>query len=290
MLLAISTLKGFSVEAKDGALGTVSDFLFDDTTWKLRWLVIDTGKWLTGRKVLVHPSVIGDADHGSCTIMVGLTKAQVEDSPAIGQDQPVSRQMQNDLYSYYGWDPYWGGGIYGAGMYGAGVYGGALSGGGVGGLAPPLSTRSSSGEGGAGGANYGEGDRNEGDPHLRSTAEVTGYHVHATDGDIGHVEDFLVDSASWGIRYLIVDTSNWWFGQHVLMSPYAVKEVDWSDHHIRLDLSRDKVKSSPSWNPADEIDGEFESRLHSHYNWPGYGGSGAEIAQNLPSEETQNAI
>ena len=95
--------------------------------------------------------------------------------------------------------------------------------------------------------------------------------MHATDGAIGHVQDFLIDNASWGVRYLIVDTSNWWVGQHVLISPYSVKGVDWSEHHISLDLTRDKIKASPSWNPSNLVTGEFERRLHNYYDWPGYG-------------------
>ena len=266
MLNVVSSLKGFDIQAKDGSLGTVSDFLFDDSTWKVRWLVVDTGKWLTGRKVLIHPSAIGYADYGSRELTVALTKTQVKDSPDIAQDRPVSQQMQNDLYGYYSWDPLWGGGMYGAGMYGAGMYGGAR-----GGIASPLAARTYFGAAAAREAERGEANPDDGDPHLRSIAEVTGYHVHATDGSIGHVENFLVESESWGVRYLIVDTSNWWLGRHVLMSPYAVKEVDWSDRHIRLDVTRDKVKSSPSWNPANIIDGDFEKRLHSHYDWAGYG-------------------
>ena len=261
MLNVVSSLKGFEIQAKDGSLGTVADFLFDDSTWKVRWLVVDTGKWLTGRKVLIHPSAVGYADYASQELTVALTKAQVKDSPDVARDRPVSQQMQNDLYGYYGWDPLWGGG-----MYGGGPYGGAM-----GGIASPLSARAYFGPGAVLEAEHGEVNRDDGDPHLRSIAEVTGYHVHATDGGIGHVENFLVDSASWGIRYLVVDTSNWWVGQHVLMSPYAIKQVDWPNHDVRLDITRDKVKSSPPWNPADIVDGTFERRLHSHYDWPGYG-------------------
>ncbi len=261
MLNVVSSLKGFAIQAKDGGLGTVSDFLFDDSTWKVRWLVVDTGKWLTGRKVLIHPSAVGHADYGSRELTVALTKTQVKDSPDIAQDRPVSQQMQNDLYGYYGWDPLWGGG-----MYSGGLYGGAM-----GGIASPLSTRAYFGAGAVREAERDEVSYNEGDPNLRSIAEVTGYHVHATDGNIGHVENFLVDSESWGVRYLIVDTSNWWVGQHVLLAPYAVKDVDWPGHRIQLDVTRDKVKSSPSWNPANIIGGDFEKRLHSHYDWPGYG-------------------
>jgi len=266
MLNAVTSLKSFEINAKDGNLGTVSDFLFDDSTWKVRWMVVDTGKWLSGRKVLVHPSVVISAEYGERELKVALTKAQVEDSPDILSDRPVSQQAQNDLYGYYGWDPLWGGGMFGGRMDGGSMYGG-----GMGAIASPLSPPPYFGTAAVREAERGGTGLDDGDPHLRSTAEVIGYHVHATDGDIGHIQDFLIDSASWGFRYLIVDTSNWWVGQHVLISPYAVKGVDWSDRHVRLDMAKERVKSSPSWNSTQAVNGEYERRLHAHYDWPGYG-------------------
>ena len=256
MLLAGSALKGYAIEASDGRIGTVSDFLFDDTTWKLRWMVVDTGTWLTGRKVLIHPSAIARVNYEQQEVPVYLKRAQVEDSPDIARDAPVSRQMQDNLYGYYGWDPLWGGGNFFGGYSG---------------LAGPVMALPS----------YQQDaellDRplpgllpEEGDPHLRSINEVTGYHVHATDGRIGHIENVVMDDAAWGIRYLIVDTRDWWFGQHVLVSPFAVREVSWSRHEIRTDLTRDQVKASPPWDPAAMIDQAYEKRLHGYYGWPGY--------------------
>lgn len=258
MLQVVSALKGYDIQAEDGRLGTVSDVLFDDQSWKARWLVVDTGTWLTERKVLIHPSAIGAVDFERRALSVALTKKQVEESPDIRQDRPVSRQMQNDLYGYYGWDPYWGGGMYG--LYGAGMYGG--------GLAPIAANRSASA---ARHAEHCEIDAQEGDPNLRSAAEVTGYHIHATDGGIGHVEDIIIESSGWGIRYLVVDTSNWWFGQHVLIAANAVREVDWSGRQVHLDVAREQVKTSPPWDPASMITEDGEKRLHTHYGWPGYG-------------------
>ncbi len=253
MLLVGSALKGYAIEASDGRIGTVGDFLFDDRTWKMRWLVVDTGGWLTGRKVLVHPSAITHVDYDRQELPVSLTKAQVEASPDILTDAPVSQQMETNLYDYYGWDPLWSGQYFDAGPM-AGVV-----------LPSPY----------FGGTLREPGDfqlhSDDGDQHLRSIAAVKGYHIHATDGDIGHVENFLIDDASWGIRYLIVDTRNWWPGQHVLMSPYAVRDISWRDHEVRLDVSRDRVKASPAWDPLAIIDQLYEKRLHSHYGWPGYG-------------------
>ncbi len=216
MLLVGSALKNYTIAASDGGIGVVSDFLFDDRTWKMRWLVVDTGNWLPGRKVLLHPSAIGRADFGQEVLPVRLTKAQVEGSPDIAQDEPVSLQMQDNLYGYYGWDPLWGGGN----LFGS--YGGMMG--------MPLAGTPYPGEVGV--LNGPRDDlllddrlRDDGDPHLRSMVAVTGYHVQATDGAIGHVENFLIDDETWVTRYLVVDTRNWWFGQHVLISPHAVREV-----------------------------------------------------------------
>jgi len=263
MLLVGSALKNYTVAASDGGIGAVSDFLFDDTTWKMRWLVVDTGNWLPGRKVLLHPSAIGRADFGQQVLPVRLTKAQVKDSPDIAQDEPVSLQMQDDLYGYYGWDPMWGGGnLFGGygGMMGMPLMAGA-----------PYPGEARLMNGPRDDMLLDDRRRDNGDPHLRSMAAVTGYHVHATDGAIGHVEDFLVDDETWATRYLVVDTKNWWFGKHVLISPHAVRDVNWAGHEVSTDLSRDKIKGSPPWDPAGIIDRDYQGRLHGYYGWPGYG-------------------
>jgi uncharacterized protein YrrD len=267
MLMAGSALKGYAIQSKDGDIGKVVDVLFDDQTWRVRWLVVDAGSWLTGRKVLIHPSAVQHADYERRVLPAALTKAQVKDSPAFNQDRPVSRQMESSLYDYYAWDPVWGGSIFGNGMmmqgfaspYGAGLPMQDAAGGDGAGLAvrePP-------------GAELIRD--NEGDPHLRSIDAVTGYHIHAKDGSIGHVSDFLVDDDIWGVKYLVVDTRNWWPGEHVLIAPYAVKDISWSDQQVVLDVSRDQVRESPSWDPAGLVDRGYQERLHSHYSWPGYG-------------------
>jgi len=260
MLQIVSHLGGYSIKAKDGLIGTTTDFLFDDSNMNVRWLVVDTGTWMTGRKVLIHPSAIGYADHWSRELTVELTKSQVKDSPDIAQDLPISLQMQRDLYKFYGGETSAGGAIYGAGIYGGDMFGPEM-----GMIAPPFSARTYFG---TNKADHAKTSTHDADPHLRSIGEVTGYHVHASDGSIGYVENFLVDSEKWVVRYLIVDTSNWWFGQHVLISPHAVKEVDWTSRYIRLDIARIHVKASPPWNPAVAVDEEFENRLYDHYDWP----------------------
>lgn len=264
MLFAASALKGYAIEATDGRLGTVADLLFDDHTWKVRWMVVDTGKWLSGRKVLVHPSSVTQLDHERQVLPVRLTKVQVEESPGISQDEPMSRQMEGSLFNYYGYDPYWGPSFFGAGAIGLLPY------------SEPFAAGAGAAGAGAAEAGVAEARRPEsvgetGDPHLRSTQAVIGYHMQASDGAIGHLETLLVDEASWGVRYLVVDTKNWWPGKHVLLSPYAAKHIDWSAREVDLDVTRDQVKGSPPWDPAGAIERDYERRLHSHYGWPGYG-------------------
>ena len=256
MFQVLSPLKGFSIEASDGRIGTVVDFLFDDASWKVRWLVVDCGTWLTRRKVLIHPSAILQEDLERQHFVVALTKKQVEGSPQLSEDQPVSKQMETQLYSYYGWDPLWGGANLSAIP---GAMASPL-------MAPPLMGLDSSDLGEAG--INGTASRGA-DPHLRSTVEVIGYRIHAVDGEIGHIEDFMLDSADWSVRYFIVDTRNWWFGQRVLISPMAVKTIDWFDRHVELDVSREVVKASPPWDPLVAFNDDYVRRLHKHYGWPG---------------------
>jgi uncharacterized protein YrrD len=250
MLVVESALKGYDVEASDGSIGTVHDCLFDARTWKLRWLVIDTRRWLTGRKVLIHPSAAGQPDIDHRRLPVHLTKAQIKASPEISFDLPVSAQTEKGIYGYYGCVPEWGAG----GCY-AGYPAPAHN------EAEVLDRPGSENRTGLG----------EGDPDLRSTAAVNGYHVEATDGAIGHIENFILDDVGWDIRYLIVDTGNWWSGQHVLISPFAVRNINWLKENVVLDVSCDRVRNSPPWKPLDLIDKSYQQRLHGYYEWPGYG-------------------
>ena len=249
MLRNTSTIKGYAIMANDGPLGHVSDFLFDDVNWSVRWLVVDSGNWLFGRKVLLLPSAVKQLDPDAKEIFVELTMQQVKDSPEIGTDLPVSRQTESELFGYYGTSPYWGAGIY------TGGYGDAN--GAVAAAPSPGVGRSEE--------SFDDHRRSEGDPHLRSTEIVTGYHVHATDGEIGHIEDFLVDDADWDIHFLIVDTSNWWSGKKVLISPHTVRKVDWMDRLVDLPVERQRVKDSPAFDTAATVDPAFETYFHDYY-------------------------
>jgi hypothetical protein len=249
MLWDASAINGYAIEASDGRLGTVSDLLFEDAGWVIRWLVVDTGNWLAGRKVLLPVSALGQPDPTLRRFPVKLTMQQVKDGPDVDTDQPVSRQIEAHVYSYYGWHPYWSGGFLPTSNAIATPF-----------VAPLyLSEAKLPVPGGA------DTQPNEGDPHLRSIAAVTGYHIHATDGEIGHVEDLLVDDADWRIRYINVDTENWWPGEKVLISPRSVREIGWTDGLIHLDVNRHKVKDGPPYDPSITVDGDFEEKFLTYY-------------------------
>lgn len=246
-------ISGYAVHASDGAIGTVSDFLFDDATWSVRWLVIDTGNWLPGRKVLLPPSALAHVNHIGRQFSVRLTRQQVKECPDVESDLPVSRQSETDIYNYYGWSPYWGAGSY-QGMvgYGGGVLG-ALAG-----ERPSLELMQRE-------KAIDDARRSKDDPALRSAREVTGYRIHASDGEIGHVEDFLVEDDDWTIHYLIVDTQNWWPGKKVLISPMSVRKIDWVDGQVSLGADRKKVKDSPAYDPSMMVYPVYEKNFHNHY-------------------------
>ena len=250
MLRNASAINGYAIAASDGRLGTVSDFLFDDASWLVRWLVVDTGKWLSGRKVLLPPSVLGHLDPKGREFAVGLTMQQVKDSPDIDTERPVSRQIETNIYDYYGWHPYWGAGRF-MGGYGYGG-GGAMP------VSPVPDSRLLE-------EDIAAAQRSNDDPHLRSIEAVTGYHIHASDGEIGHVEDFLVEDADWSIQYLVVDTQNWWPGKKVLISPRSAREIDWTDNLVNLDVDRQRVKDSPAYDASTTVDRAYEKNFHSHY-------------------------
>jgi hypothetical protein len=247
MLRLAHDMRGYSIGATDGPIGSINDFLFDDHTWLVRWLVVDTGHILPGRKVLLPPSILGHVNHIGHQFAVRLTAAEVKASPGLDTDAPVSRRMEADTYGYYGWSPYWNTGFY-YGGYGYAGDPGAAS------MAFSREARAHEHE-----------EMAKGDWRLRSTQEVTGYDIAANDGTIGHVADLLIEDGDWGIRYLVVDTKNWWEGQKVLISPISVDSIDWVQRAVTLDLDRAAVKGSPAYDGRATIDRLYAAQFNAYY-------------------------
>src|ERR1700691_5449817 len=244
MLRSIRDMEHYSIGATDGVIGKVQDFYFDDEAWGIRYLVVETDAWLSHRKVLISPFAIGQPDWSKKIFPVSITQTQVQNSPDIDTNKPVSRQHEMGYLGYFGYGAYWGGG----GLWGAGIYPDELQ---AGLQAGALNTA---------------GD----DVHLRSGNEIMRYYVHASDGDIGHVQGLIVDEKSWAIRYIIVNTSNWWMGHEVIIAPEWIDGVDWLDSKLSINLTRLSVKDSPSYDPSVPLSREREAGTHAHYGRPGY--------------------
>lgn len=247
MLKSLKALEGYTLGASDGEVGKVSDFLFDDRSWAVRYLVVDTGGWLSGRKVLISPISLEAPDWEEGVFPVRCTRQQVEDAPPLDEHAPVSREYERSFYEHYGHGLYW----VGADLWGTSPDPwGALH---------PVSEPEP------------PPDPEELEPkenHLRSADEVAGYDIHASDGELGQVDDFLVDDADWAIRWLVVDTRKWLPGRKVLIPPEWVQEVDWVATAVTFDLSRERIKDSPEFDPTQPLTAELEQRVRDHYGRP----------------------
>lgn len=266
MLRDSQDLLGHSLEAIDGSIGIVKDLYFDDEWWVIRYFVVATGAWLSGRRVLIAPAAVTALVWEQKQLSVNLTKQQVKNSPDIDTNEPVSLQHEREYLKYYGYPFYWSGGT---------IWGGGAAH--PGSLVPGLERE------GAAAAHLRSGQENRladaladaehrphGDHHLRSTTTVKTYHIHASDGEIGHVKGFLFDEIGWVIRYMVVETGHWWRGHEVLISPEWIEEIRWDDNHVLVGLTRNAVQRSPAHHAGGLLTRKLEKDLHMHYGLEGY--------------------
>lgn len=221
MLQNLKTLYGNQLAASDGDIGRVKDFYFDDKDWVIRYLVADTGSWLQGRLVLLSPHALGSFDQDGKIMQVNLTRKQIEGSPSIESHKPVSRQYESEYYRYYGWPTYWDGGA----LWGIGGYP----------MVTPLPTDETEAL---------PKHHHDGDEHLRSADEVTGYDIQTVDGMIGHVSGFLVDDKSWAIRELAVETGHWYSGKTILISPGSVDRISYAESKVFVNLTKAAIQAT----------------------------------------------
>lgn len=229
---SLKELLKFKVHAEDDLFGEISDFYFDDHDWNIRYFVVDTGGWLSGRKVLISPSAAGVPDWLEESIPISLNRVQIENSPPISADRPVSRQHEEAISLYYGWPRYWSA----AGIPMPGLGGLPNNGPGL-----PLEKMTREGVH----IEENREDRLQHNPNLQSMIEVMGYSIAATNGEIGHVEDFLADMDTWQILKLVVNTRNWLPGKHVVIDLRDISEVSWENRRVSVSLSRENVAHSP---------------------------------------------
>ena len=237
MLRNIENLKGYDVRANDGTIGKAEDFYFEDSAWTLRYLVVDIGGWLSGRKVLISPVALKQPDWDNEVFPVSLTKDQIERSPGVDMSEPISREYEAELYRHYEWPLYW-------------DYG-------------PIQEEAARLE-------------KQKAMHLRSAEEVMGYRVKAIEGELGPLLDFIVDYETWIIRYLVISTRyiieharDLIHGKKVLISPEWT-EVSWAESEVHVDFPIDIVKDGPEYDADVPLNRDFEEIIYDYYNRPKY--------------------
>jgi hypothetical protein len=275
MLRSMNDLKDYTIQAIDGNIGHVKDFYFDDKTWVVRYLIVDTGNWLSSRKVLISPIAIGKPNWRQRELPVSSTKEQVKNSPDIDTAKPVSRQHEMQYIEYYNYPSYWGN----VGLWSEEPFPNPMTTVAGDPLITPAILENANDQNDTGTAKLVECSQD--DPHLRSCIVVTGYDIEATDGIIGHVCGFLVDEDTWAIRYLVVQTGNWWLGHRVLIAPSWITGVRWFDGKVSVNLARLTVKDAPEYDPTVKLNREKEIAIHRHYSHAGYWENQAEREEVL---------
>ena len=239
MLRSLRKTLGYALMAEDGTIGRCRDFLFDDADWVVRYMVADTGTWIPRRKVLIAPAFLDEPDWPAEKLPVSLIKGEIEGSPPLDVDLPVSRQHEEALAEYFRLPAWW-------------------------------SVASDDEEEGVAEAAVEAAAPEPEDPHLRSLQEVLDYTIDAEDGEVGHVEDLVVDDQEWTIRYLMVDTRDWLPGRKVLVAPRWLRELDWAGKRAVVELTREQIEESPEYESETPIYRAYEADLHEGYGKHGY--------------------
>ncbi|MDP3294642.1 MAG: PRC-barrel domain-containing protein [Nevskia sp.] len=253
MLHRMDKLIGLRVVASDGEVGTVGDVYFDDYRWAARYLTVETGSWLDSRKLLISPLAIDSVDYEQGTIGIRLDRQQVRDSPDIDTRRPMSRQHELGYFNYYGYPDYHSGPL----LWGLTPYP----------MVPdeaslPLTISAL--------VEVANTDAERDVSHLRSAGDICDFVLHATDDVIGHFEDFILESDSWALRYVVVETSNFWVNKHVVVPVQWITRIDQTESQVHVDVPSAQIREAPEYDPAIALSRDYETQLFGHYQRQGY--------------------
>jgi len=216
MQLNTNSLIGFSLSATNGEVGKIEEIYFDDRNWVIRYLVVKTGNWLSGRKVLISPEAFDRARWNDETFPVHLTKEQILNSPDVNTDRPLSSKHIASINKYFLWQTFIDDGFY----------------------APAHCDLPDVTE------NAETDNQSEDHVHVRSTRQTKGFRIHAKDGEIGYVSDFIVSDEDWKMKYLVVAAKNIFGDRKILISIRDIRETKWASSDIYLDISVHAVEQS----------------------------------------------
>lgn len=246
MLATLSHLKGFRVDGTtdDEKIGKADEAYFDDEKWVVRYLIVDAGSFLFGKRYLISPASVSELSWEEHKIRTSISRRRLRESPDIDVAQPISRRKEAELAKYYRMPVYWNG----MGMWGAGA-------------SPVALAESEYSDEDEPALSVDEGNQE----HLRSSREVVGYAVSCDDGTVGTVSDFVFDDRLWAIRYLVVDTKPLLPGKEVLVSPEWVRSVTWLEKKIEVQMAASKIKTAPEYHREEPVTRDYEEKLHRHY-------------------------
>lgn len=241
-------MRGYTVKATDGEIGKIHEFYFDDNAWTVLYLIAEIGNWLASHNVLISTSLIEKPILAS--VPISISKEQVKRSPKVTSEKPVSQQ--HELLSDTIKRPYWNSFlIHNTDVTPEMFYN----------LIIPNKNKSGT---------------ESFNPHMRSSREVLGYHIKADDGEIGYIEDFILDTETWIIRYIVIDTKNWLPGKKVMLGITWLNDISYEESIAFINLSRRFIEHCPEYDPAAPINREYEERLYGYYDRPKYWQSEAE--------------
>jgi len=238
MLRHASKIIGCDVVSSDGSVGKVHDILFDEVSWTFQHLVADIGSWLAGERVLLPLAAVGEVDEVERQLQVHLTKGEIEHCSGVSTCTTASEEAQVLLGKYWMWTTTSFAHL------------------------PPEASRVMDSEATA---DEKEEVEDKVESRLRSVRESDGYHIAAPDGDIGHLTELVVDSDTWQIQYLVVNTGNWLLRRNVLIPRAALESIHWADRKVHLSITKNEIKNSPEYDPKEMLDRDYEQTLHDHY-------------------------
>ena len=244
MLRQIRELGTYRLHATDGDIGHLEQFYFEDRDWKIRYFVMNIGTWLHGKKVLMSPSAIIGVDAPTKTINAAFTKQQVQESDDVGIHKPEGLEQPHDYSLYIGW-PYY---------LGLNALNDSDRG--------PVPRRAHDPK---------KGKTSErtmlqlNDEHLRSSKVVSRYHVMAVDGEIGQIEDGIVDDQTWTIQYVVSTVRNWRSSKKVLLPTEWILWVSAAESNVYVSLSRKNIATAPAFDPEKPLTRDLEIALYNHY-------------------------
>ena len=222
MLYKSRMLRGWKLDGRDGHLGSIKEFYFDDLYWTIRYVAVETGAWLLGRQIVLSPYALEVVDEETKAVSVDVTKARIAASPLLENRCPISKRFEEAYSAYYGYPKYWSGSF-------------------AWGPRPNLERNKEK-------WNESPEDPQGWDPQLRGTDDVQGLTVQASDGELGQVDDFVIDDDAWDIRHLIIKTHTWWPGKRALISPRSIDRINWPESVVFVNLTRDEIKSSTAYS------------------------------------------